>query len=642
MSLDRLASIPSIGRVSPCPDCFFMSTSTARLPLSALDQPLISPIETYLSDLYDRLLTNTDGKVASYIPELSSAPPDGFGICVATMDGKLYTAGEASTAFTIQSMSKPFTYGYALKKLGREAVLHKVGVEPTGEAFNSIILDDQKNRPFNPMVNAGAIAVANLLIDKQEPVDVVGLFSRFAGRDLAVDDEVLRSEHETGHRNRAIAYMMLNTGMIDHDPETVLDFYFRQCSVLVNCQDMALMAATLANLGHHPVTDEEVLEPDHVKDVLTLMNTCGMYNYAGQWAYEVGIPAKSGVAGGVIAVIPGQAGIAVWSPPLDPTGNSVRGVEVCRAISRDFGLHAFAEKASTGTVIRRHFTASQISSKRIRSASEREWLQKAAGRVHVLELQGTLYFGSTETVIRQLSKQMEDAEEIIIDFSRASYTDAAAARLLTQAFATFRAGGCRLVLSGLRADGPVAALRQKIVSTGLDVSFVDDVDSALEDAEGRLLAEHYEQADTSKYSLAKIDILSGLTAEDYKVLEGVVSSYRFAKGDHIVREGDDANTIFIIASGSASISLNLGEGRRKRLSSIGPGFSFGEMALVEGGRRTADVFADDTVVCYVFSVDQINALRETHPQIPMTILANLVRSLSSRLHQANQEIRLLE
>ncbi len=600
-----------------------------------------SPIEDYLRALHQRLLGNRAGRVADYIPELSGAPVDGFGITIATIDGTIYSTGDSQAEFTIQSMSKPFTYGYALDRLGRSRVIEKVGVEPTGEAFNSIVLDDEHNRPFNPMVNAGAIAVANLLIGTDDPISPEELFGRFAGRNLEIDEAVLRSENETGHRNRAIAYMMLNTGMIEHAPEAVLDYYFRQCSVLVTCEDMALMAATLANLGRHPRTDEQVLEAENVQDVLTLMSTCGMYDYAGQWAYDVGIPAKSGVGGGIIAVIPGQAGIAIWSPPLDEVGNSVRGVEVCKAISQDFGLHAFAEKPSTGTVIRRQYKASEIGSKRIRSASEREWLRRSAGRVRVVELQGTLYFGPAETVIRHLSDAVSGCDEIIIDFARASYTDAAAVGLLTEAFAAFRACKCRLVLTGLRVDGRLASLRKRVAQANLGVMFLGDVDAALEAAENRLLREHRERFDFSRYALSNIDILQGLEREDYHVLEEILSSLRYKEGEQIIREGDEANALFVIASGSASISLMLPNGRRKRLAAVGPGFSFGEMALVEGGKRTADVFADETTVCYVFSIDQLNALQESHPRIPMTILGNLVRSVSKRLSQANQEIRLL-
>jgi glutaminase len=604
---------------------------------------LSSPIKNYLAALRERLLQNREGNVADYIPELFKAPADGFGITIVTIDGNVYSAGDSQCEFTIQSMSKPFTYGYALQLLGRENVLAKVGVEPTGEAFNSIILDDEHNRPFNPMVNAGAIAVASLLIGSRERPSVApeALLGAFAGRDLTVDMNVMRSEHKTGHRNRAIAYMMLNTGMIEHSPETVLDFYFRQCSVNVTCDDMAVMAATLANLGVNPRTGNQVLAPRHVQDVLTLMSTCGMYDYAGQWAYDVGIPAKSGVSGGVIAVIPGQVGIAIWSPPLDEVGNSVRGIEVCKAISNDFGLHAFAEKANAGMVVRRHYTGAAVSSKRIRSASEREWLTHVANRVHVMELQGTLYFGPAETVIHQLSDSLDDTDEIIIDFTRVSYTDAAAARLLAEAFGTFCKVGCKMILTGIRSDGPLKALREKIEEQRVPLAFASDADTALEAAEERLLTKHYERADTAKYAFSKIDIFAGLSREDYRVLEGFVSTYSYSKGEQIIREGDIANAVFVVASGSVSVSIDLSDGRRKRLAAVGPGFAFGEMALVEGGTRTADVYADEPVVCYVFSVDQINALQKDHPKIPITILSNLAQSLSKRLQQANQEIRLL-
>src|SRR5262245_50090706 len=189
-------------------------------------------------------------------------------------------------------------YGHALQRHGRHRVLKKVGVEPTGEAFNSIVLDEVANRPFNPMVNAGAIAVAELMQgDRQDDriANMLALFSSLAGRKLEIDEAVYASELATGHRNRAIAYLMLNTGMIRRDPNDVLDVYFRQCSVSVTARDLAVMAATLANDGKNPLTGEAIYEADDVRDVLSVMNSCGMYDYAGEWAYEVGMPAKSGV-----------------------------------------------------------------------------------------------------------------------------------------------------------------------------------------------------------------------------------------------------------------------------------------------------------------------------------------------------------
>src|SRR6056297_211098 len=249
-----------------------------------------SPFQDYLIEIHAELKGMPGGNVADYIPELAKAAPESFAISFATIDGKVYSVGDSDTAFSIQSVSKPFAYGGALMRLGEAALLRTVGVEPTGEAFNSIVLDEKNNRPFNPMVNAGAIAVSALQ-DGATPsgrvASMQALFSDFAGRALGIDDAVYRSEAETGHRNRAIAYLMLNSGMIDRDPEEVLDLYFRQCALLVTTEDLAVMGATLANNGVNPRTGKRVLGPAEVRDVLTLMMSCGMYDYAGEWSYDV-------------------------------------------------------------------------------------------------------------------------------------------------------------------------------------------------------------------------------------------------------------------------------------------------------------------------------------------------------------------
>jgi glutaminase len=280
----------------------------------------LAPVEDYLAELHARVAAISGGKPADYIPELGKVDPELFGIAIATVDGQIYAVGDAAVPFTIQSVSKPFMYRYALQNYGRLAVLEQVGVEPTGEAFNSIVLDEVANRPFNPMVNAGAIAVAEMMLGETQDerlANMLELFSDLAGRKLDIDQSVFNSELATGHRNRAIAYMMLNTSMISRDPNEVLDLYFRQCSVKVTCRDLAIMAATLANDGKNPLTGKPVFGAQYVRDMLTVMNSCGMYDYAGEWAYEVGMPAKSGVSGSIIAVIAGQIGICVYSPPID-------------------------------------------------------------------------------------------------------------------------------------------------------------------------------------------------------------------------------------------------------------------------------------------------------------------------------------
>lgn len=323
-----------------------MSDTENLIELAANEPPINDPqIQAFLKILYLKHKATSDGKVASYIPELAKADPDWFSICIATVNGQVYEVGDISQLFTIQSISKVFVYGMALAEHGRDAVLCKVGVEPTGDPFDSIIrLDEHSKRPDNPMINAGAIAMTNL-IQGVDPTDrlnrLLAMFRRYTGHDVFVDMPTFVSERTTGHRNRAMAHLMRHFGMIDEKLDDTLDLYFQQCSLLVNCRDLAIMAATLANRGINPVTGECAVEARYIRDILSVMYTCGMYNFAGQWAYSVGLPAKSGVSGGIIAIVPNRLGIAVFSPPLDSHGNSVRGIKVCEEFSRHFELHMF-------------------------------------------------------------------------------------------------------------------------------------------------------------------------------------------------------------------------------------------------------------------------------------------------------------
>ncbi|MGF1536678.1 MAG: glutaminase A [Elainellaceae cyanobacterium] len=315
--------------------------------LNTLVQPYksaASPLQQYLFDLHAKYKPLEEGAVADYIPELAKVEPELFGICIVTVDGQRIEVGNTDHLFTIQSTSKPFVHGLTLEDSGRDFVLSRVGVEPTGDAFNAIILDEESGRPYNPMVNAGAIATAGL-VKGTDPTDklnrMLAMFSAYCGRKVTVDMSVYTSERTTGHRNRAIAHLMLNFGMVDKDIDEMLDLYFKQCSVMVNCRDIALMAATLANKGVNPVTQQRALDSKYIKDVLSVMYTCGMYDYSGEWAYRVGLPAKSGVGGGIVAVVPKLLGIGVFSPRLDLRGNSVRGLRVCEDLSSHFDLHAF-------------------------------------------------------------------------------------------------------------------------------------------------------------------------------------------------------------------------------------------------------------------------------------------------------------
>jgi glutaminase len=303
-----------------------------------------SPLRDVLRELHQKYAGNDQGKVADYIPELAKADPRWFGIAVVTPEGQVFEVGDCKQLFTIQSISKPFVYGLALEDHGLDHVLKKVGVEPTGEAFNAIVLDEVSNRPFNPMVNAGAIATADLIKGKDYPERVsrlLAMFSRYCGREVYIDNTVFMSERVTGHRNRAIGHLMLNFDMVGEKIQDSLELYFQQCSILINARDLAVIGATLANGGVNPLTGERAIEQRYVKYLLSIMHSCGMYDYAGEWAYRVGIPAKSGVGGGIVGVVPGKFGIGIFSPPLDAKGNSVRGIQVCQELSERYGLHCF-------------------------------------------------------------------------------------------------------------------------------------------------------------------------------------------------------------------------------------------------------------------------------------------------------------
>ena len=306
--------------------------------------PMMTHVQELIGNIYAKYKDLDEGEVATYIPELGKANAQHFGISLVSADGHEFSVGDCDHEFTMQSICKPFAFLMALEERGRDVTLQHVGVEPSGDPFNSIELDPRTMRPYNPMVNAGAIAVASII--KRDPVGAgvqafVEKMGKAAGRKLRIDEAVLLSESVTGNRNRAIAYLMLNFGIIDPGVDASLQQYFSQCSLLATCRDLARMAATLANMGVNPLTQEQVFDFEYIKDALTVMFTCGLYDYAGEWAYRVGLPAKSGVGGGILGVVNRQLGIAVYSPKLDGNGNSVRGIAACKDIAAHLGLHAF-------------------------------------------------------------------------------------------------------------------------------------------------------------------------------------------------------------------------------------------------------------------------------------------------------------
>ncbi len=371
-------------------------------------------VQRYLDQVIAEYAGVTDGALADYIPELADVDPSGFGLAVSSSDGYVYESGSARTEFTIQSISKPFTYALALDQVGEAAVDTKIGVEPSGEAFNEISVDDKTKTPKNPMINAGAIAAVALVpgASPDERFDKIrDFYSACAGRPLELDEDVYRSEKATGSRNRAIAYMLESFGVLADDPDDVLDVYFRQCSLRVTSVDLARMGATLARGGVNPQTGRRVTDTRVVQRTLSVMVTCGMYNAAGDWVSAVGLPAKSGVGGGIVAVLPGQLGIGVYSPLLDARGNSVRGVLVCRSLSERLGLH--------------FLTVSRESRSTIRAIYE------PADGIRVYELHGDLMFAGAEQVARIVDRDSDGFDVAILDVTRADDINDSARALLS-------------------------------------------------------------------------------------------------------------------------------------------------------------------------------------------------------------------
>lgn len=303
-------------------------------------------IDEILAAAHERAQAHREGVVADYIPLLARADAEAFGVCVADVDGGLHEIGDTRVEFSIQSISKAFVFALLCDALGHEDVMEIVGVNNTGLAFNSVVaIELNDGHPMNPMVNAGAIATTALIpggsADERWDAIRAGL-SRFAGRELQVDDEVYRSESETNHRNRAIAQLLESYGRVQVDPAEAVDVYTRQCALRVDARDLAVMSATLADGGVNPLTGERAVSPAVCRDTLSVLAASGLYERSGEWLFEIGLPGKSGVAGGLMAVAPGKVGIGTYAPRLDSAGNSVRGQIATAYLSRALGLNLFA------------------------------------------------------------------------------------------------------------------------------------------------------------------------------------------------------------------------------------------------------------------------------------------------------------
>lgn len=600
-----------------------------------------SPVFQVLKVLHERYAALRDGAVADYIPELSHANPDHFGICIATRDGHLYEVGDTRQKFTIQSISKALSYGLALEDRGEDHVLSRIGVEPSGDAFNAISLKAGSGTPFNPMINAGAIATCGQILKtggESRIERITAYLSRCAGGQLDIDQEIYRSESETGHRNRAIGWMLRNFGIIDEDPHDILETYFQQCSLRVTCADLAVMGATLANQGINPISGERAIAHEYVDNVLAVMASSGMYDWSGEWIYRVGLPAKSGVGGGILAVLPGQLGIGVFSPPLDEQGNSVRGIRVCMDLARELSLHMFNPSAVPQPALRRSYNAAQVNSRRRLPASTFHALRRYGDRIRVMELQGPLLFSTFEPVIRELVKQSAYCQHIILNFRYVFSVDAVSLRMLHEVWQQLADSGVRLVCCH------TGRLGKSIVAAGVpDTVLYFSEDAALESCENEVLAkvmpDHVQEP--HPVLLAGCALFANCDAAELQRLNERMDLKSYKAGETIIQSGTRADELYVLTAGSVEVRLSLGNDRYQRLDVFSAGMSFGELAFLDASPRSADVVAMADVECRVIKRPLFEDIGQVMPALKAKILTEIALLLCDRLRQANIEISAL-
>ena len=419
-----------------------------------------TPVPDYLNHVLTQCDLNDSGALADYIPELASADPNKLALALSTVDGTVYTSGDDDVEFTIQSMSKPFAYALAIQHLGLDKVSEKVGVEPSGEAFNQISLDDKTKLPKNPMINSGAITTHSLIPHDDQVSRAENLrrfLSELAGRELSFDEQVYQSELKTAFRNLSIGYMLRTVGVLDEDPVEVVNGYIRQCAIKVTVKDLANMTSVLANGGIQAKTGKQLLDRKIVRQVLSVMMTCGMYDAAGDWLSAVGIPAKSGVAGGIIGVLPGQVGIAVFSPKLDEHGNSVRGVQIFERLSGDMGLHLMEGTPSAQTIVQRRYSPKQDDS------------------IIIYELVGALQFAEAEMLLRIVQNEPEGNNTIVFDLNNLSLMHDVGRRMLIEGIDRLIEDGHEVVVVD-----PDQILQEDKTYKGVEIKIYQNVEMLLE------------------------------------------------------------------------------------------------------------------------------------------------------------------
>ncbi|MFC7403158.1 glutaminase A [Citricoccus sp. GCM10030269] len=639
-----------------------------------------SPVQDYLDRLVDQLRSVDEGTTHQVIPATAAMDPQLFGLALTTVEGHSYTAGDAEHSFSIQSISKAFTYALVLDDLGPERVHEKIDVEPSGDPFNEISLQPGTGRPDNPMINAGAIATTSMIKGRggrDRLGRIVNAFSDAAGRELKISEGIFKAEDRSGHRNRALAWLLRSFGILESDPEPALQDYFRQCSILVTAKDLSMMAATLANQGVNPRTGERVFSARTVRWVLSVMSTCGMYDDAGTWAIEVGLPSKSGVGGGLLVVVPGQIGIGVFSPPLDEHGTSVRGAATVKQIATDLGLHYGDVPPLGRSTIRSSYHLADAPSGVPRGAEALQTLEQHGPECRIIEIGGDIGFAESETLSRAAADLPETVRTLVVDVRKVDDFGQAATRLLTGVVRGFLADGRDVILVDENRvltealttyaetaeesplPDPMSEVTTKAVNTEAPLdelipTALDDGTAtadvgpefrlflsrsiALEWVEQRLLARHAPGlVPTGEQEPMRSPLLERLSHDDAQTLAAFMEPRHYRAGQVIRRAGQPFGGIYFISSGQVELTSQGSGGRRYRQAFLSPGMIFGEIALGQAGRQLTTVRAVGPVTTRVLTAQVISALEESDPQLAIKLWSALARDAYTSVEQMSRE-----
>jgi glutaminase len=593
-----------------------------------------SIVHDLVASVHAACLDDRSGDILRGIPALENVDPDSFGICLATADGHVYEVGDTRLPFCIQSISKPFTYGIALADQGVDAVDAKIDVEPSGELFNEISLDPLTHRPRNPMINAGALVAASLVGETTPEVQVARInrvYSAYAGRELTLDEDIFASQLESGHRNRAIGHMLREFGILEGDPNVAHEVYLRACSTMVTCRDLSVMGSTWANSGVNPLTGEQVLPPDLTERVLSVMSTCGMYDAAGAWFAQVGLAAKSGVGGGILAVLPGQLSIAAFSPRLDRHGNSVRAFRACRQLSRDLELHELHVARAAQSAIRDCYDIVEEPSAIRRPEADRRVLEQHGNKARIYEAHGDLLFAGGESVVREIGEACErdGLEVLVLDVRRVTDVSDVSRRLLSALGGFLREQGCLGAvvdpdgLLNIEARGDRAA---RVFET------LADATTWCED----WLIQRYgeDRPAEEEFDLRSHPVLMQVAPRVADELERRLQPRRYADGELIVAEGDTEAGVFLIMRGRVRSSLVTASGSTRNLATLTAGTCFGEVYVVTDHPHPLSMHAHGPVELVELTRDDYTKISKEDPGLWAGLLYTFMFSIRDDLDRA--------